>query len=330
VLADRFGKKEMISVLFLPALLGVFLWSIHAPYFRSGVFEVDFFNVINFIVLVDLFHLFTTFWFTVGNRSLFKKIYKTVLTVSLFSIALNYSLAYFFGLNALLRVVAYCVLIHTVIQQFAWLQKSFDFKTDVTTFNVYKLLFLNCAFLPLIYWHTGAGNFSNYYIYPNTISYFLPEWCASAVIGISIAALAGSFFYLAVRRKLMLKPLLIILFTWIIYFFGIVVTGSFLLFICLLVMTHAIGYVVYALIFSETGKSRLLQSPGWLNSIPAQLSAILLLTLLWKFSVDSNVFQITGNPNFIPFKVLPTTLHLALDSFIWRKNFILPALQKSA
>ena len=325
-LADRFGYKEISYVLLFPALLGVLLWYIHPPFdYRTETAPVDLISVINFIIFVDLFHIFTTFWYTLGNVKLFNRIKKLLCLAIVSVLTFNFAVAGFFGLQVLLRVVAYWVLIHTVLQQFAWLQKSFDFKLDLNSYRAYKMLFLSCALLPIIVWHTGAGNFSNFYTYRNTIVYVLPEEWANILMATSIFLIVASLTYLGFRRNLMIKPTILIFFTWLIYYVGIIITNSFVLFMCLLVMTHAIGYIIYSVVFSPNGKVRLKQTPAWLNSIPGQLAIILILSLGWKILSQRDFFDIAGAKNLtmlVPLKILPTVLHLAIDTFIWRESIV--------
>jgi hypothetical protein len=261
-------------------------------------------------------HVFATFFFLKKHPDIRVKLGPLMWLLPLLIIGLSY-VVFFFSWQLLLQMTAYTVLFHTVLQQFGWFQKSFDSMVDNFSYILYKIIFLCSTILPILYWHTGLNGFGRWYFFNNVIVFFVSPALGPFLMYGSNLVILASVGILAIRKNLLLKPLILLAMTWFVYFYGIVFSNSLLFFILCLVFSHAGGYVLftYQSILNHNGSYQ--RSKAVRYSI-FQIIVLLSVASFWIYSLG-NILNVRDY--LIPLQLVPTTFHLAFDSLIWRKNF---------
>lgn len=187
------------------------------------------------IILIDAMHVFSTFYFIKKKGVLTVRLNKLVVLIPLSLITAAY-LIMLASPIILVQLTGYTVLAHTVMQQYGWLQRSFGEKLDLVTFNIYKVVFLASTILPILYWHTGVNQFGSWYFAENVIQNILPSSLAIPILSVALFTIIMGLSILLFKKKLFVKPLLVIVATWYIYFFGIILSKSLIYFMWCLVL----------------------------------------------------------------------------------------------
>jgi len=326
----------------LPGFLALFITLLLPVEYRTTD-EMPIMAWLVLILLIDVAHVYSTLFQTYWNKDSFaeRKVLYLVVPVVCYVVGV---LLYSFDSLVFWRCLAYLAVFHFVRQQYGFMRLYSRFEVRGTISRKIDAVAIYAGTLyPIIFWHCTPGRNFNWFIEGDFVSlpYEQMLFYTSVLYWLIIAAYIIKEAREAIYSgKFNLPKNLIIVGTFLSWYFGIVYFNGDMAFTLLNVVAHGIPYM--ALIWltrerREKTKSSLVRPVSFLFNIIIFLGATFLFAyieeglwdgMIWRehkqlFSAF-NILPVIRNREMlallVPLLSLPQATHYVLDGFIWRKK----------
>lgn len=336
-------KAGDIIFILSPTFLSLFLVLLFPSQFQnsSGIPLVYW---VLLVVFIDVAHVYSTLYRTYFNPNTLKK-QNTLLIIIPIACYIVGVLLYQFDALWFWRVLAYLAVYHFIRQQYGFMRLYSRYeKFPLWLQTIDKITIYTATIYPLIYWHfTPARNF-NWFIEGDFFSFhndlFIKYTTAIYLLIITIYAIKECF--LIFRTKWINIPKnLIVLGTFLSWYFGIVYFNGDMAFTTLNVISHGIPYMAIIWFFEKKKMTDLKLKSRLMNLCFGKFGIFYFLIILivfayfeeglwdglvWKehqsaFKPFASLPRITSNEFLallIPLLALPQATHYVLDGFIWK------------
>ncbi len=299
------------------------------------------------IVLVDVAHVYSTLFRTYFNPLEFKKQHPLLIAIPLLCYAVGVVL-YFMGALVFWRVLAYLAVYHFVRQQYGFMRIYSRKEKQTKSFQYIDGIAIYAATIyPLLYWHL-AGVHKNFNWFVNgdfmlTNSQLLLKAGVIVYYLIIIIYLLKEIYLSIKTKQINLPKNILMLGTYLSWYFGIVYFNGDMAFTTLNVISHGIPYMALVWLYERKRQSKLeLKKPGIYKLIISRYTGVFLFIiiivffayteeglwdgLVWKehhqvFKPFTILPAINSNMMLalvVPLLSLPQSTHYVLDGFIWR------------
>ncbi|MGQ2813985.1 hypothetical protein [Leptospira interrogans] len=295
------------------------------------------------VLLIDVAHVYSTLFRSYFNMEEWREKKNLLITLPivcfLFSIFL-----YSFGTIWFWRIMAYVAVFHFIRQQFGFLALYRKKTTSVQVpFLFDKITIYLMGGVPILYWHLTdqKREFSwfmegDFLIYPfpalaNSILWLQQIWlCCYILIHI---------YHFTKYRSIPLGKILLVLNTWIVWFFGIVYFNSDFSFTITNVINHGVPYIFLLFYYTIQNQSEIkiemFQTGSWIKILSCFLGILFVFAFIEEWIWDSFIWKdhsfIFKNSNFYSFELpefvsallvsvlfLPQFTHYILDAHLWK------------
>lgn len=296
------------------------------------------------IVFIDVAHVYSTLYRTYFNPENFKKQYTLLLAVPIMCYFAGV-IIYQFDALWFWRILAYLAVYHFIRQQYGFMRLySRNEIVSKPLQLIDKTAVYAATIYPLLFWHLAAGRNFNWFIAGDFFSFkndHLLQYSGILYVLIILVYLLKELILIIEMKRINIPRNLLIIGTFLSWYFGIVYFNGDMAFTTLNVIAHGIPYM--ALIwffekkkFSQPGiKSKLLHicfSKSGLIYFMMILVAFAYLEeglwdgLIWKehqsvFKPFANLPKISSKELLallVPLLALPQSTHYVLDGFIWK------------
>ncbi|RZL38165.1 MAG: hypothetical protein EOO96_03490 [Pedobacter sp.] len=296
------------------------------------------------IVFIDVAHVYSTLYRTYFNAENLRKQNTLLIAIPIFCYITGVIVYQFDGLW-FWRILAYLAVYHFIRQQYGFMRlySRTEKYTWVLT-SIDKIAIYTATLYPLIYWHLSSKRNFNWFTDGDFFKFqndsFLKISGFAYILIIVIYAIK-ELTTIVRERKLNIPRNLIILGTFLSWYFGIVYFNGDMAFTTLNVISHGIPYMALIWFFEKKKfkkvkfKTRLMKL--CFGNFGLFYFVIFLLAfayfeeglwdgLIWKehqsvFKPFSWLPKVTGSELLsllVPLLALPQTTHYVLDGFIWR------------
>ena len=286
------------------------------------------------IVCIDVAHVYATLYKTYFSRKGRAAFEKELLYVPLVCFGIGL-LLYSLGYQIFWSVLAYMAVFHFIRQQYGFMRlygkKELNAKKWLDTLSVY-----NATVFPMLFWFFSPKRNFNWFVeneflgFPNhDIIYVLTFF----YVGIIIAYVSHILYRLLKYKEYNLPKYLLILGTYLSWYFGIVYFDNDLIFTLLNVISHGVPYM--ALVYINQKEEEHLNVLPKLSTIKGLIVFVVIFLLLaiteeflWEILVWNEnvaVFEsLSSLENWhiliVPFLMVPQFTHYVLDGIIWKKK----------
>lgn len=323
------------------SLIVVFLFY---PFFQDADVPVAAWVVL--ILLIDVAHVYTTLYRTYFDKASFDRYRSLLINIPLIC-WITGVLLYETDPVLFWRCLAYLAVYHFIRQQYGFMRiYSRNEKYSSLCQRIDNLAIYSATIYPVIYWHTHAPRNFHWFI-ENDFYYFdnsLLSLIALIVYLLIIVFYIGKEIYVYRKYAHVNVPKnLIVIGTFISWFFGIVYFNADLIFTTLNVVSHGIPYMALVWIYGKKKYQRsALTSSGTLSgNLFRGYGLVLFLLIVFTFAYleeglwdgfvwrdHSEVFPLfsalplVNDKHFmailVPLLSLPQMSHYVIDGFIWR------------
>ena len=309
-------------------------------FFISRFFHVQDISTISWLILilgVDVSHVYSTLYRTYFNKTQRLKLNKILIFVPLVCFTVSLSLA-FYRVELFWTVLAYLAIFHFSRQQIGFLRRLCAVKDRFL--NFLEFVIYTSTLGPILLWHLQGQKSFNWFtkmdlFYLDQITSGYREVLFACVQWVVILIFLAGIMISVVcwfQKKITIHVPLIVMSTFISWYFPIVVFNSDFIFTMANVIAHGIPYL--ALVWSEENRTQSTFRRAELFFI-----FILLFALLEEAFWDALVWREQGTlfnsfyflPHLQPSSaalslvlallILPQMTHYALDGFIWKKKY---------
>ncbi|MCO4292197.1 hypothetical protein NF867_04895 [Solitalea sp. MAHUQ-68] len=336
------AKSDLAFIIAPPflALLAVFLFP---QQFKESAGIPVFYWVI-LILMIDVAHVYTTLYQTYFNPSQLNKHRTLYLSIPILCYIGGVLLHTIDGM-LFWSILAYLAVYHFIRQQYGFMRlysRADDLPNwtkQVDTISIYS-----ATIYPLLFWHLSANRNFNWFVDGEFLS-FQSEILLSCISVLYVAVIVfyavKELYYLIRFRSFNLPKNLIILGTYLSWYFGIVYFNGDMAFTTLNVISHGIPYMALVWFMqlknNSADKSLFYKPLKSAYGILLFTGSIILLAYLeeglwdgfiWRdhpsvFNLFKNLPSITNKETLallVPFLSLPQSTHYVLDGFIWKRN----------
>lgn len=300
------------------------------------------------VLLIDVAHVYSTLYRTYFDRTMLQNNRQLLINIPLFAFVGGVVL-YSIGAMVFWRVLAYIAVFHFIRQQYGFMRLYSRKQAQPQYARAIDMLAIYSATLyPIVYWHTSGQRNFNWFVqgdfyYIN--SSLLLNACQVLYAAILVAYLAKEAYIGYQQRYINMPKNLLVLGTYLSWYFGIVYFNGDVAFTALNVISHGIPYIALIWVYGkkkEAATSTKNTSWQWLRSIFTTAYGIIIFLAiivlfafveegLWDAMVwqeHAAVFQpfyfmphVTTNvilTFLIPLLTLPQITHYIIDGFIWK------------
>jgi len=297
------------------------------------------------VVFIDVAHVYSTLYRTYFNAGRLRKQHTLLTVVPLLCYVSGVMLYHVDGL-LFWRVLAYLAVFHFIRQQYGFMRlySRTENVTKIVRFIDVVAIYAATLF-PMLYWHFGESRNFNWFVADDFL-YFpsknLAALCGALYFVVILVYVAKEIWLLIKGQGFNIPRNMLILGTFLSWYFGIVYFNGDMAFTTLNVISHGIPYM--ALIWFFERKSYTQNAPRKSMLIRATfgkygvLLFILILVLLayieeglwdgfiWKEHADvfslfaslPKVIDMSMLTLLVPLLALPQSTHYVLDGFIWK------------
>lgn len=299
------------------------------------------------VVFIDVAHVYSTLYRTYFKAETLQKQHALLVSVPLF--------CYFFGvllyhLDSFLfwRVLAYLAVFHFIRQQYGFMRLYSRTENNGKLSRLIDAVTIYTATLyPMLYWHFGEVRNFNWFMADDFV-YFPSKALATISLYLYLIVI---FVYvlkelnLAIQnRQINIPRNLLIIGTFLSWYFGIIYFNGDMAFTTLNVISHGIPYMALIWFFERNEHQQLIRHRNLMSRLAFGkyglvffILVILLLAyleeglwdgLVWKehasvfsfFSSLPQVHDVNILTMLIPLLALPQSTHYVLDGFIWKRR----------
>jgi hypothetical protein len=296
------------------------------------------------IVFIDVAHVYSTLYRTYFNPGNFKKQYTLLISIPISCYVVGVIL-YRFDALWFWRILAYLAVYHFIRQQYGFMRLYSRNENSTRLFaTIDKIAIYTATLYPLLFWHLNSGRNFNWFVEGDFFTFkndLLLRYSAMMYVFI-IAVYSIKEFLLAISKKWVNIPRnMIIIGTFLSWYFGIVYFNGDIAFTTLNVISHGIPYMALIWFFERKKagdnalKHKIIDLCFGKFGIFYFLLILILFAyleeglwdgLVWKehqsaFKPFSILPQITNSKLLsllIPLLALPQATHYVLDGFIWK------------
>lgn len=337
------SKWTDIIFILSPAFISLFLVVLFPNQFQNSS-KIPLYYWLFIIVFIDVAHVYSTLYRTYFNPDNLKKQNTLLISIPIGCYIVGVIL-YNFEALWFWRVLAYLAVYHFVRQQYGFMRLYSRKERALPLFQAIDKLSIYFATLyPLIFWHLKAGRNFNWFVDGDFFS-FENEYVlkyASILYILVIATYILKEIITVIKGKWINIPRnLLIIGTFLSWYFGIVYFNGDMAFTTLNVISHGIPYMALIWFFEQKKRQKNKQKNKFLNVcfnryglvyfiiiliLFAYLEEGLWDGLIWKehqtiFNVFSSLPQVKSRELLsilIPLLALPQATHYVLDGFIWK------------
>ncbi|MDO1449643.1 hypothetical protein Q0590_25420 [Rhodocytophaga aerolata] len=327
-----------------PPFLSLFIIFLLPVYFQNNT-NMPSWAWLVLVLLVDVAHVYSTLYRTYFDKETFTKQRNTLIGIPFFGWIAG---AVVYSIDDMLfwRLLAYIAVFHFIRQQYGFMRiYSRKEQNGGLSSGINMVATYTATLYPIIFWHVHTDRNFNWFI-KGDFYFFESEWLSSIsgivywiIIGVY---LAKETITLVKHRTINIPSNLIIIGTYLSWYFGIVYFNGDLAFTLLNVVSHGIPYMALVWIYGR--KKYHLGStvvPGKMSMIFTGYGILVFLLLifllayveegLWNALVWNDhpeLFQLfmvlpkTTDKQLlsflVPFLALPQITHYILDGFIWK------------
>ncbi|NQX40418.1 hypothetical protein SAMN05421820_105303 [Pedobacter steynii] len=300
------------------------------------------------VVFIDVAHVYSTLYRTYFNPDNFRRQSALLIGIPLFCYIVGV-LLYQFDDLWFWRILAYLAVYHFIRQQYGFMRLySREEYLPVYVKCIDQITIYTAAVYPLLFWHLSSNrNFcwfveGDFLLFKNERLLQLSGVVYILVIG---TYFIKEFILIIIKKQVNIPRNLLVLGTFLSWYFGIVYFNGDMAFTTLNVISHGIPYMALIWFFE---RKKLCHKPGTMKGKLMKLSFgrygvfYFLLTLvvfayfeegLWDglvwgehralFSLFTRLPQISDHQFLsllIPLLTLPQATHYVLDGFIWKSK----------
>lgn len=284
------------------------------------------------IVGIDVAHVYATLFKTYFVKENFAESKKLLISLPIICFVIGLIL-FSFGNLVFWSFLAYVAVFHFVRQQYGFM-RLYARNEEKTKLNVFvdNLIIYNATLFPMLFWFFSNSRKFNWFVeneffmFENLGLVRYLNYLYFLTIGLYFCKIICLFI---TKREFNTPKNLLIIGTYLSWYFGIVYYNNDLIFTLLNVVSHGIPYL--ALVYFkelETTKIHWLKGISNTKKIVIFLAFLLLIAFLEEFFWEIFVWQenITFNFNFsdnwqiilVPLLTVPQFTHYLLDGFIWK------------
>lgn len=296
----------------------------------------SFFTWLLLIVFVDVSHVYSTLFKTYLVRREFQARKKLYIAAPLLSLALGL-LLYQFGSLAFWSVLALVAVFHFIRQQYGFMRLYARFEAHSISKKIDTAAIYAATLYPMLYWFSTPRKFTwfvdNEFMWLKKLSNILPVATVlyTVILGVWVGKTLAD---LLKRKEFNLPKNLVIVGTFLSWYFGIVYFNNDLIFTFLNVVSHGIPYI--GLIYLNEIRNRKTYELKDLSFFKTGFgAAAFVATLLaiafseeflwevfvWRENISFGNITISESWHMIlvPLLTVPQLTHYILDGFIWKK-----------
>lgn len=320
----------------LPPFLVLFFIIIFQSQIQYLENHYSFFIWLFLIVFVDVAHVYSTLFKTYFVKEEFRKRKKLYIIIPVIGFVLGLVL-YQFGSLFFWSALALVAVFHFIRQQYGFMRIYARKEPDTISKKIDELAIYSATIYPMLYWFKTPRVFTWFMTNEFTWMQKLPDYRPYIlVVYLSIVGIwVLKTLYLWNKNKSFNIPKnMIIIGTYLSWYFGIVYFNNDLIFTLLNVLSHGIPYI--ALIYIREIKQKDEVQLKKLSIFKTSLGIILFVgviiglaffeellweVLVWRENISVNaIFPSLSFQQFlIPLLVVPQLTHYLLDGFIWKK-----------
>ncbi|ARS38779.1 hypothetical protein CA265_03420 [Sphingobacteriaceae bacterium GW460-11-11-14-LB5] len=296
------------------------------------------------IVFIDVAHVYSTLYRTYFNRGNFKKQYTLLISIPLACYVIGVMLYRFDGLW-FWRILAYLAVYHFIRQQYGFMRLySRNEKSTRLLTTIDKIAIYTATLYPLLFWHLNSGRNFNWFVEGDFFTFkndMLLTYSSMVYILIIAIYIVKEILFIINKKWINIPRNLIVIGTFLSWYFGIVYFNGDMAFTTLNVISHGIPYMALVWFFEkkkiggQTAKNKIMDLCFGKFGILYFLLILVLFAymeeglwdgLVWKehqsvFKLFSGLPQVTNTELLsllVPLLALPQATHYVLDGFIWK------------
>ncbi|AQW90937.1 hypothetical protein HZP84_14885 [Elizabethkingia anophelis] len=330
------AKTDFCCILMPPFLVLAFVILCHGK-LQDIESKYSFFTWLFLIVFIDVAHVYSTLFKTYFIKDEFVKRKSLFITIPLLSLLIGFI---FFQIGDLFfwSALALVAVFHFIRQQYGFMRIYSRFEKDRVSGYIDKVAIYSATIYPMLFWFCTPRNFT--WFVEDEFSWLADFSSALPILRILyfliLLCWIGKTTYYFVKNKVFNIPKnLLILGTFLSWYFGIVYYNNDLIFTLLNVISHGIPYMalIYIQEIKHKDKEQLKKLKIFKSGIGILLFIIVVIglafseELLWEVMVWKEHLKFTEIifPAWIyyiivPLLVVPQLTHYLLDGFIWRRN----------
>lgn len=298
------------------------------------------------VVFIDVAHVYSTLYRTYFDRETFRQQKNKLIGIPIAGFIVAVFLYYTSDI-LFWRVLAYLAVFHFVRQQYGFMRiysRKEPFKRWY--YRIDQVAIYSATLYPILYWHLHAPRNFHWFV-EGDFWYFSSNWLsymASVAYWLVIAGYIAKEFIFVYREKQFNWPRnLVILGTFLSWYFGIVYFNGDMAFTLLNVVSHGVPYMALIWVY---GRKKTLQ-PGnrsygkLIKQVFYEYGAVFFVLSMmvlayveeglwdtWVWKEHENVFGlfqgIAFNPGkdilvlLVPLLALPQITHYIIDGYIWK------------
>ncbi|MCZ4223604.1 hypothetical protein [Pedobacter rhodius] len=296
------------------------------------------------IVFIDVAHVYSTLYRTYFNTDNLRRQSALLVTIPVLCYITGVIIYQFDG-QWFWRLLAYLAVYHFIRQQYGFMRLySRNEKYNDLLTSIDKIAIYTATLYPLIFWHlSGTRNF-NWFIDGDFLTYknesILKASGFTYILIIGIYAFKELTIIIS-ERKLNIPRNLIVIGTFLSWYFGIIYFNGDMAFTTLNVISHGIPYMALIWFFEKKKLKKNALKTRLMKLCFGKFGIFYFITILiafayleeglwdgfiWKehqsvFKPFSSLPKVTGNELLsllIPLLALPQATHYVLDGFIWK------------
>lgn len=329
-------SKPFIDVTFIlaPPFLCLFLIFLFQDKLVGIAEKYSFVNWLLFIVFIDVAHVYSTLYKTYFNPKERQRFKGLLIKLPLISLLLGVVL-YGIGSHFFWSVLAYIAVYHFIRQQYGFMRLYARFEEKKTS-RLDALAIYNATLFPMMYWFLSSKRQFTWFVEEEFFTFNCPTCLKflEVLYGlILLTYIAIVVFNYIKYNQFNLQKNVLILGTYLSWYFGIVYFNNDLIFTILNVVSHGVPYI--ALIYINQKEASHVSFFPRLKTIQGLLVFIVLILglafseeLLWEFTVWNEQIQFHPFENpfekwqiiLVPLLTVPQLTHYLLDGFIWKNK----------
>lgn len=238
-------------------IISVGAWSTLLAYILEYFLDVKSFSAIYWLILVlgvDVSHVYSSMYRTYLSTEGRKEYGKLLYIIPLICFVVSFGLAYIEP-NYFWRFLAYVAIFHFIRQQVGFVRIYNGARSRVDEWMIYIV-----TFMPVLIWHLRPNKFFNWFVKDEFFSWGLlsEQQATEAVFYLKIltSICIAAYILWSLIKKRNSSVMLLVLCTFVAWYFGIVVTESDFVFTMSNVLTHGLAYL--ALVWHTQKKRRAL------------------------------------------------------------------------
>lgn len=338
------GKLDSLFILSPPFLSLLFI-ALFPGLFRATA-SMSATAWIILVVFIDVAHVYSTLYRTYFDRETFRQQKNILIAIPIAGFVVAVMLYY---VSSLLfwRVLAYLAVFHFIRQQYGFMRiYSRQEPLNRWYYHIDQIAIYTATIYPLLYWHLHAPRNFHWFV-DGDFLYFKATWLSAVAqvcyLIVIVAYIIKECVFVYREKQFNWPRILVILGTFLSWYFGIVYFNGDMAFTLLNVVSHGIPYMALIWVY---GKKKTMQ-PGnrsygkLVKQLFTEYGALLFVLSMmllaymeeglwdaWIWKERSEVFSVFQSIAFdpgkdilvllVPLLALPQITHYIIDGYIWK------------